>query len=534
MARTLAQRTTRQITLGAIPAVFAAAGVVAVALRRDAAARAAELSGVLPPDLAARTAAEYLASANQLTLIIAAACVACVVMLGGVIHVLLRRAMQPLASLAVTTHALAQGNLAVEITVPAHDDEVQRIALAMTALRNAEREVADAAMRLSRGEVDGEVRVRGDDDRLVVAMASLQETLAAVVNTATTRARATAAGDLGDRVPSRLTRGVFAELQQTLDEIVTAVRAPLADAQSVLERVAGGDLHARMDEARPGAFGELARTVNRCTATLADTADAIRVAAEEVRHAGTQLESAANQLALDSTSQAGAVDAFAHGLQQSTANAAGVRQQVEDVQLRTIGTTNQLREGAEHVATLVTTTDEATRAAAEAARIVRTIDEIAFQTRLLALNAAIEAARAGDAGRGFAVVADEVGALALRSSEAARQTADTVAAVVSATDRSQVLAVSTDRVVQQVAEAVAATASSMDAATTELRQQQASLERMNAQLSEVAAGTQRVASHSEEGAAAATELVSQAAQLDGMANRLHRRQPARPGAMRAA
>ncbi len=89
-------------------------------------------------------------------------------------------------------------------------------------------------------------------------------------------------------------------------------------------------------------------------------------------------------------------------------------------------TTSQINQLAQEVEQAVAVINTLAEDSQQIGSVVDVIRGIAEQTNLLALNAAIEAARAGEQGRGFAVVADEVRTLAGRTQTSTEEIQDMV------------------------------------------------------------------------------------------------------------
>ena len=240
--------------------------------------------------------------------------------------------------------------------------------------------------------------------------------------------------------------------------------------------IAGGDLNARFDPARPeiGVFGAMkgmvatlkskigeaeqkgleAEEESRKAQIATQEAEAARKQAERAKaegmlQAARQLESvvgiintASEQLSAQieqssrgADEQSSRVRETATAMEEMNATVLEVSknaQQAADASNHTkkqavegVAIVNDAVKGIETVRTQSMAIKEDMNALGKQAegigQVMNVIADIADQTNLLALNAAIEAARAGDAGRGFAVVADEVRKLAEKTMTATQE-----------------------------------------------------------------------------------------------------------------
>lgn len=183
------------------------------------------------------------------------------------------------------------------------------------------------------------------------------------------------------------------------------------------------------------------RTLERVKARRLQAAERIGAATEELASGVTEASSAAEelrrsmeQIASGAEEAAGASHQSLSAIVSLNASFSDARAHAEATRAKTAGLQGLLIEtGAQIDASVAAVESNTTRQralvdiisllekrASEIGEITLLVGDISDQTNLLALNAAIEAARAGESGRGFAVVADEVRALAGTSERSAQ------------------------------------------------------------------------------------------------------------------
>ena len=295
--------------------------------------------------------------------------------------------------------------------------------------------------------------------------------------------------------------------------LIADIQRALAQARTLADSIAAGDLSQQQNVVRGDEFGELLRALYAMSASLArivqqvrHSTDSIAVASSEIASGNHDLSIRTEQTSSNLQQTATAMEQFTSTLQQS----AGSASQASSL---AVGASQVARRGGEVVAQVVHTMQDIHHSSQKIADIIGVIDGIAFQTNILALNAAVEAARAGEQGRGFAVVAGEVRSLAGRSADAAKEIKRLIGASVERVDSGARLVESAGSTMDEVVQSVQRVADMIGEITAASQEQSAGVAQVNQSVGQLDQMTQQNAALVEQSAAAAQSLRAQAEQL---------------------
>ncbi len=298
--------------------------------------------------------------------------------------------------------------------------------------------------------------------------------------------------------------------------LTRGIVTPLQEAVRLAERVAEGDLGAKIVHRRGDEIGRMFDALNHMTEGMSAAVVRVLDSARMIDQASAEMADGNRDLSDRTEEQASSLHETVRSMVELTEAVEQNHVNANEANDLALAASTVARQGAQAVAQMVERMETIRQSAARINDITSMIDGIAFQTNILALNAAVEAARAGAEGRGFAVVAAEVRNLAQHSAAAAKEIKALIGESTGAIESGAGIAGAAGGTMRQILERVQHVADLLQKINAASAGQAAGIAQVRRVIDDMDHATQQNAAMVEQAAASAESMRAQAEQLTGV------------------
>lgn len=190
---------------------------------------------------------------TTIILVIALAIIAVGIILAIVLGKVISR---PISELSRIADKLAEGEIDVDVTVRSKD-EIGKLMHSFKKMVDNIKNQAEAAERITKGDLSVEIEPRSDKDVLAISMKSVIESLRALVHETQMLTAAATEGDLDIRGNADGFQGGFKEIVQGVNNTLDGIVEPMNVAQDFIRKVANGEETDEIENHYKGQYGVL-------------------------------------------------------------------------------------------------------------------------------------------------------------------------------------------------------------------------------------------------------------------------------------